>query len=377
MRLLRVLDALNIRFYEFPLKVLKLVQLRYLALTYNGNLPTSISKLRSLQFLIIHRHVSVQSCGDLSYKYVPLEIWDMQELKHIEVMRSNLPDSNCSLSLKKLSRLLGVSAYSCTKGVLERISNLKKLGIQIELVPDEDSRLFGPLNCIGTLNELDSLKCVVVNPEMSCCVIPPPAPCSMFLPNLRKLTLSGLGYPWEYMSIIAKLENLTVLKLQCYAFQGPKWEIKENEAFGFGFLQIEDTDLAEWKVAPGGMPWIRKLSMKHCYHLEELNWEPDNYMIRKIEVVDCNPSLVARVNQIEAAQLARKYRNLGISLHSSWVDGKLKSTTTPVERLAIPLALHLSRISLHQLFYDNNVYCHRVNENVILMHVYKLGHLNV
>ncbi|KAL1563087.1 putative late blight resistance protein R1A-10 [Salvia divinorum] len=333
LRLLRVLDALNIRFYEFPLMVLKLVQLRYLALTYNGNLPTSISKVRSLQFLIIHRHVSIQSCLDLSCTYVPLEIWDMQELKHIEVMGSNLPDSNCSHSLKKLSRLLGVSAYSCTTGVLERISNLKKLGIQIELLPDEDSSLFGRLNCIGTLNKLDSLKCVVVNPEMSCGVIPPPAPCSMFPPNLRKLTLSGLGYPWEYMSIIAKLENLTVLKLQCYAFQGPRWEIKENEPFAFGFLQIEDTDLAEWKVAPGGMPWIRKLSIKHCYNLEELNWEPDNYMISKIEVVDCNPSLVARVNQIEAAQLARQYPNLGISLHSSWDDGKLKSTTTPVERV--------------------------------------------
>ncbi|XP_057812417.1 putative late blight resistance protein homolog R1A-10 isoform X1 [Salvia miltiorrhiza] len=331
-RLLRVLDALNIRFYEFPLKVLKLVRLKYLALTYNGDLPTSISKLRNLQFLIIHRHTSIHSCGSLSSSYVPLEIWDMQELKHIEVLGSNLPNSNASVSLEKLSKLLGVSAYSCTKGVLERISNLKKLGIQIELVVDDDnSELFGRLNSIGSLRNLDSLKCVVVNPEMRCGVIPPPAPRSMFPPNLRKLTLSGLGYPWEYMSILAKLGNLSVLKLQCYAFQGPRWEIKEDEPFTFGFLQIEDTDLAEWKVAPGGMPCIRKLSIKHCYNLEELNWEPDNYVISKIEVVDCNPSLVARVNQIEAAQLARQYPNLSVSLHSSWDDAKRRSTPAPVE----------------------------------------------
>ncbi|KAL8056774.1 hypothetical protein ABFX02_04G140300 [Erythranthe guttata] len=43
--LLRVLDALSIRFYEFPIQVLKLVQLKHLAVTYNGNLPSSISKL--------------------------------------------------------------------------------------------------------------------------------------------------------------------------------------------------------------------------------------------------------------------------------------------------------------------------------------------
>lgn len=344
-RLLRVLDALNIRFYEFPLKVLKLFQLRYLALTYNGNLPSSISNLWNLQFLIIHRHVSIQSCGAL---YMPVEIWDMQELKHVEVIGSNLPNSNSSKSLKNLSTLLGVSAYSCTKSVLKRISNLKKLGIQIELVPDDDSsKLFSPLNHIGTLHKLESLKCVVVNPEMKSGAVPPPPPRSMFPSSLRKLTLSGLGYPWEYMSIIAKLKNLYVLKLQNYAFQGPKWEIKEeSEPFDFAFLHIEDTDLAEWNVAPGGLPWIRHLSIRHCYNLEQLNWEPDNYIIRKIEVVDCNPSLVARVSQIEAAQLARQYPYLGASLHSSWDDRKRKPTPAPVKRLVIPLALHSSRINV-------------------------------
>ncbi|KAK4427055.1 putative disease resistance RPP8-like protein 2 [Sesamum alatum] len=48
--LLRVLDALTIRFYFFPSEVVKLVQLRYLAFTYNGKLPASISKLWNLQY---------------------------------------------------------------------------------------------------------------------------------------------------------------------------------------------------------------------------------------------------------------------------------------------------------------------------------------
>ncbi|PIN00088.1 hypothetical protein CDL12_27411 [Handroanthus impetiginosus] len=53
LKLLRVLDALTIRFYKFPGQVLKLIHLRYLALTYSGNVPTSISKLWNLQFLIV------------------------------------------------------------------------------------------------------------------------------------------------------------------------------------------------------------------------------------------------------------------------------------------------------------------------------------
>ncbi|KAL2515431.1 Disease resistance RPP8-like protein 3 [Forsythia ovata] len=54
--LLRVLDALRIHFYEFPVEVLELVNLRYIVLNCIGTceLPASISKLCNLQTLIIH-----------------------------------------------------------------------------------------------------------------------------------------------------------------------------------------------------------------------------------------------------------------------------------------------------------------------------------
>ncbi|XP_012829190.1 PREDICTED: putative late blight resistance protein homolog R1A-10 [Erythranthe guttata] len=52
LRLLRVLHALSIRFYEFPMEVVKLVQLRYLSLLYDGDIPPSISKLWNLEYLI-------------------------------------------------------------------------------------------------------------------------------------------------------------------------------------------------------------------------------------------------------------------------------------------------------------------------------------
>ncbi|KAL0441087.1 UNVERIFIED_CONTAM: putative disease resistance protein [Sesamum radiatum] len=65
---LRVLDVLTIRFYKFPDGILELVLLRYLALTCKaGDLPTTVSKLCNLQFLIVRRHMSIKSSGDPSF----------------------------------------------------------------------------------------------------------------------------------------------------------------------------------------------------------------------------------------------------------------------------------------------------------------------
>ncbi|KAL0356300.1 UNVERIFIED_CONTAM: putative late blight resistance proteinR1B-23 [Sesamum radiatum] len=68
---LRVLDVLTIRFYKFPDGILELVLLRYLALTCKaGDLPTTVSKLCNLQFLIVRRHMSIKSSGDPSFSTV-------------------------------------------------------------------------------------------------------------------------------------------------------------------------------------------------------------------------------------------------------------------------------------------------------------------
>ncbi|KAL0417027.1 UNVERIFIED_CONTAM: putative late blight resistance proteinR1A-10 [Sesamum latifolium] len=53
-RLLRVLDLIIVRFFNFPAEIIKLVSLRYLAFTYNDTLPPSISELQNLQTLVYH-----------------------------------------------------------------------------------------------------------------------------------------------------------------------------------------------------------------------------------------------------------------------------------------------------------------------------------
>ncbi|GFP88498.1 putative late blight resistance protein homolog r1b-8 [Phtheirospermum japonicum] len=128
---LRILDALAIRFYKFPHQAVQLVELTYLAITYDGEIPASISELRNLETLIVHRHhLSLKSSA--APVYLPMVIWELSKLKHLQCMGFDLPHPtkeygfDGSVILENLSTLSGVSAHSCYHGVLERMPNLMK-----------------------------------------------------------------------------------------------------------------------------------------------------------------------------------------------------------------------------------------------------------
>ncbi|KAH6814947.1 hypothetical protein C2S51_019767 [Perilla frutescens var. frutescens] len=282
-RLLKVLDALSIRYYKFPIEVVKLVQLRYLALTCNADLPPSISKLCSLEFLIVHQHVSIKQVVAVFESYVPVTIWDLQELQHLEIIGRNLPDPpHPGAVLPNLTKLLGVGAGSCTKAVLWSIPKLEKLRIQIELAPNAAEILSG-CDHISCLHELESLQSVVMNPTLS----RPPPPLSVSSSSLRKLSLSGFGYPWEDMSKIAHLPNLEVLKLKSFAFRGEKWEVEEMEFCKLWYLLIEDTDLVQW-TGTHCFRRLLRLRMKNCYKLQQIS-SSLVLSCADIELIDCNP----------------------------------------------------------------------------------------
>ncbi|XP_012854045.1 PREDICTED: putative late blight resistance protein homolog R1A-10 [Erythranthe guttata] len=315
--LLRVLDALTIRFYEFPLEVVKLVQLRYLALTSNGELHFSISKLSSLEYLIVHRHLDIVK-SDKDSSYLPKEIWDMKELKYLHVMGSDIPNPWEKESLlPNLVTLLDASPQSCTRAVLERMPRLKKLGIRIE-----SDGPFSFFDHISHLRELRSLKCVVANPFLESNRTSLLAPLSIFSSCLKKLSMSGFGYSWEEMKTIGLLPNLEVLKLRCYAFRGVKWETRKDGFAKLKFLSIEDTDLVQWTVERGSLPLLQFLSIKHCYKLKEI---PRVILstLRKIELVDCSSLVVRCAKGITEELLEKRYDLLEINVLSSWDDVKV------------------------------------------------------
>ncbi|XP_042016062.1 putative late blight resistance protein homolog R1A-10 isoform X2 [Salvia splendens] len=325
--LLREIDALTQRFYTFPIEILTLVQLKYLALTCNGEVPATISKLFNLQVLIIHPHMKIRRCGAPSY--VPIQVWDMQKLKHIEILGKILVAPSHDVSLKKLSTLVGVNASICTIFELsQRIPNIKKLGIQIELTPYEDhSDLLSCFGCISTLKRLETLKLSITNPVIKKSHDFPMTDGALKLPcNLKKLHLSGMGFPWKYMDDIASLPNLKALKLRSYAFQGSHWNTKECCFPSLKFLLIEESDLVQWKSRYGSFPTLINLIMKYCYKLADIRIPSTfNHHHLEVELEDCNPLAMTWARQLKPSY----WFNVTVTITSSFDK---KPTTITYER---------------------------------------------
>ncbi|XP_042014281.1 putative late blight resistance protein homolog R1A-10 [Salvia splendens] len=298
-KLLRVLKADQVRLYHIPLEIMKLVCLKFLSLTCNKELPASVSNLIQLQSLIIEQHTNIKKRGAMSY--MPVEVWNMQELEHIEVTGRDLPTPHSDATLEKLACLWGVSAKSCTREILKRISNLKRLEIVLELKPYDDDDDINPLSgleYISTeLHNLELLSYFVPNPEMRYeCMVP----LSMFSSSLTRLGLGGLGCSWKHMNDIGSLlPNLEDLFLSRYAFRGPEWEIESDCFLKLETLVIEDSDLVRWIAQQGSLPRLELLSVRHCYKLQQLDWARDPSMVATaaIELVECNPLVVASTKQ--------------------------------------------------------------------------------
>ncbi|KAL7154905.1 hypothetical protein ABFS83_03G035400 [Erythranthe nasuta] len=276
-RLLKVLDAVSMRFYEFPHQVVELFHLRYLAVTSNGEIPASISRLWNLEVLIIHQHHRKIKSSN-SPVYLPVEIWKLHKLKHLECMGFDLPDPNDddSLILEKLLTLSGVSAHSCTKRVLTRIPNLTKFGVRIETKDGDGAAAVEALSFLGggdcfasVYEEFELFKCIVINPSLVRCLI-----ILNFPANIRKISLSGCGFRWEYMRVIAELPNLRVLKLRWCAFSGPEWEMWRDDCVvlfaSVEFLLMEDLDIRQRRVQSYHFPKMKRLIIRHCYRFTEI-----------------------------------------------------------------------------------------------------------
>ncbi|XP_047953849.1 putative inactive disease susceptibility protein LOV1 [Salvia hispanica] len=299
-KLLRVFDALEVRFYHIPLDIMKLVCLNYLALTCNGEIPISISNLFHLQTLTIHPHINIKKRG--APLYVPMVIWDMQELQHISISGRDLPTPKSDATLEKLSSLFGVSAKSCIRENLKRIPNLRMLEIMMELKPYDDDDDINPLSGLEyiskELHKLVLLSYILTNPDMRYQSI---VPLLMFPSSLAVLALSGLGCPWKHMNDIGSLlPNLRNLRLLHYAFHGPEWNIESGYFLKLETLVIEDTDLVRLRPQRGSLPMLELLSIRHCYKLRQVDWTCDPSKVTKptIELVECSPSVVAFSEQL-------------------------------------------------------------------------------
>ncbi|KAL2553187.1 putative disease resistance RPP13-like protein 3 [Forsythia ovata] len=206
--LLRVLDVRNITFNKFPIEIVQLVNLRYIALIYTGKrkIPASISKLCNLQTLIVFRRLGY---GKVRILYLPSEILKMPQLRHLVFEHGFLPCPS-DAGNGNLQTLTGVIDFRCTEEALRRIPNLKTLGISYRY----DSRTKWSIYCLENLvnlHQLETLKCHFV-PEFQMEPLVPLAFDLAFHPNLKKLNLSRCSLA-EFLGKISQLlDHFPILK---------------------------------------------------------------------------------------------------------------------------------------------------------------------
>ncbi|XP_057782210.1 putative late blight resistance protein homolog R1A-10 [Salvia miltiorrhiza] len=298
---LRVLDVLEVQFGEFPHQITKLVRLRYLALHYDGSLPPSIAKLEYLETIVHHSSFR-------KYPLLPRVIWMMLHLRHIYVKPGcYLSDSlgyqlfPRSSSLGYLQTLVGIRNFKWSKGIVERIPNLKKLGISMDVPSSVDWSTY-QLDSLVDLHQLEALKIIIKYDDLELGISADP-PTLAFPRKLKKLSLSGCRIPWASMRAIGALPDLEALKLRREAFCGSSWETVEEEFPKLVFLLLEELSFTRWETDDSHFPRLQHLVIRSCVMLEEIPSSiGDISTLEKIQLDHCRSSVVDSANEIQEEQ---------------------------------------------------------------------------
>ncbi|KAK4437201.1 putative late blight resistance proteinR1A-10 [Sesamum alatum] len=295
-KLLRVLDLIVVRFFHFPAEITMLVNLRYLAFTYNEALPPSIAKLWNLQTLVYHNW-TFGKCP-----IFPVEICMMPKLRHLCVTPCSLPvPQNVQMFfLGNLQTLSEVRNLRCRDDILKRIPNLKQLGISYDVSPTGEWSEY-QLEALVNLHQLETLKLVVKYSSHASESVNPPK--LAFPERLKRLTLAGCGIPWSSMMIVGALPNLEVLKLRKNACKGSEWEPVEEQFCQLKHLLLEEVDLVQWGANEAHFPRLQRLIIRSCYKLKEIpSCIGEIPTLEMIELVDCHHSAVTCAEKIQEEQ---------------------------------------------------------------------------
>lgn len=281
LNLLRILDVVD--FYSME-EILRLFNSRYIScgIPRKAHLVSSlVSLLWNLQTLVVPWPV-----------YLPSEIWNMPQLRHLKMPGINLADpldgqgeSDSIIVLENLQSLSTVNNFIFREQILERIPNLKKLGIRCNAT--ERAGVFCLKN-LGSLKKLESLviECRGTWENMA------------FPSSLRKLSLSYCEIPWEDMSMVGSLPNLEVLKLQTRAAKGRMWNPNADEFSRLKLLLIDGCEMERWAADDCLFPCLEQLHLVNM-KMEEIPVEfAEIPTLQTIHLNYCTRSLFTSAKRI-------------------------------------------------------------------------------
>ncbi|CAI9096317.1 OLC1v1032422C1 [Oldenlandia corymbosa var. corymbosa] len=270
--LLRVLEIQSLKFTRMPIDLSNLVLLKYIAISSNlSTIPDKLTDLWNMQTLIVNT--------DSSSLVIKANIWKLPQFRHLHTNTSTiLPSPNSTNPKKKdevfivqnVQTLSTISPESCTKVILSRASNIKKLGIRGNLTKlfefKDESSLFDNLQDLGSLENL-KLKNDFTSSKSKIASLPP---AQNFPLQLRLLTLLGTQLDWTELNTLGKLPNLEILKLKEHAFKGKKWQSQRGGFLLLRHLHIGHTDMEEWEAEPDHFPRLKSVKLENCAKLKNV-----------------------------------------------------------------------------------------------------------
>ncbi|CAI9118924.1 OLC1v1020551C1 [Oldenlandia corymbosa var. corymbosa] len=323
-KLLRVLEIPSLISPRFSPDLCGLVLLKYIAIQIIGGIiPAVFSQLLNLQTLIVKT-----SSPTLEIK---ADIWKLSQFRHLHTNASaSFPPPSSSDKTKgkegapplpkNVQTLCTISPESCNREVFAQTPKLKKLGICGSL-----SKLFQAsskanlFEYLRTLEYLENLK-LLNDDDMSSKLYSLP-PKKSFPPHLTRLTLSHTFLGWDEMSVIGELDELEVLKLKEFAFQGTKWEPNKGGFKSLKHLFIGRTDLVVWQASVDHFPKLKSLELNGCDKLQSFPHGLADIPSLQSVVLHCTNTNVAnsarklQVLKLKQANKGNKSTNFKLSVY--------------------------------------------------------------
>ncbi|KAL8056959.1 hypothetical protein ABFX02_04G152500 [Erythranthe guttata] len=302
-RLLRVM-TINNEFEDNYLHghIVDQVNMRYLA--YNKfitssdiiNLPSSIGVLWNLQTIIIRKN-KIKA---------PSEIWEMRQLRHVDIWGLHLPEPPQSgdqkedeIVLQNLQTLKRVENFVWSEEACKRVVNVRKL----QIVYDRHSKRsndYSLYNIGKYLHKLESLTCFSYGLDNVLQKLTFPS-------SLKKLHLQGYKADWKDLRVIGLLPNLEVLKLKYVSAGERVWNPVEGGFIRLKFLFIRSIDLVNWNADSSHFPVLEKLFLIGMFELEEIPLDIGEIpTLGLIQLVWCSESAA-----ISAMKIAEEQENAG------------------------------------------------------------------
>ncbi|CAI9105960.1 OLC1v1004997C1 [Oldenlandia corymbosa var. corymbosa] len=296
-KVLRILDLQGISVgSQFPRELELLVQLAFLRvygeMTY---VPTWIDKLSTLETLSVGIYGKILS--------LPSNLWNLRKLKFLgaKICCARIPLESLESSpvLYELDRFscAGIPLEASIEKLMRKFPGIRRFKYTV-LEEEDDKKDRYEIVVPEFLNQLQSLH--VSSDRLSSYL----RVHEICLPtHLKKLALTQFYLSSKSISMIGKLPNLEVLKLNYIEFEGNAWEMEEGEFLNLKMLKLCGSKLVEWRGYDDQFAQLQVLLLEACKELKEMPSCLESIStLETIEVTDCPKTVESLVRDIEEEQ---------------------------------------------------------------------------